>query len=145
MTDIISNNGNSDFGDLKEKVSLLEITTSKLNDKLSSQPDLEVTAHDNITSDSNYHNSASHSVQKPKEEPELELEKSHSTINDQSNISNPADESQVSTINSTKVIKVNKVSKGKGITVNQPNIGHYIIENTFCVINNFLKGMFSGE
>ena len=114
-----------------------------MNDKLSSQPDLEVTTHDNIISDYNYHDSASHSVQKPTEEPELELEKSHSTFNDQSNISNPADESQVSNINSTKVIKVNKVSKGKGIIVNQPNIGHYIIENTFGVINNFLKGMFS--
>ena len=133
MTDII---------DLKKNVSLLETTTHKTNDKLSSQSDLQVTTHDNISSDSNYHDSASHSVRKPKQEPELELEKSHSTINDQSNISNPANESQVSTIHSSKVIKVNKVSKGKGITVDQPNIGHYIIENTFCVINNFLKGMF---
>ena len=68
---------------------------------------------------------------------------SYSTLNDQSNTSIPTDESQVSNINSTKIIKVNKTSKSKGIIVNQPNIGHYIIENTFGVINNFLKGMFS--
>ena len=111
ITKIVSNISNSDLGDLEKKISQLEITTSIRNDKLSSQPDLDVTTHDNIINDSNYHDSASHSVHKPTEEPEIELEKSHSTFNDQSNTSIPADESQVSNINSTKVIKVNKTSK----------------------------------
>ena len=57
----------TDIIDSKKDVSLLE-TTNKTNDKLSSQSDLEVTTHDSISDNANYHDSASHSVQKPKQE-----------------------------------------------------------------------------
>ena len=151
ITNIMSNISNPEFGDLGEKVSLLETTMSKLNDKVSSQPDLEVTTNDNITNDSIYHDSASHSVQKSKQETDLELEESHSTVNNQQrDISNSANETQVSIINnSAKVIEIDLVSKAcksegkKGIIIkNQPSVGHQIIEGTFGIINNFLKGIF---
>ena len=62
ITEIVSTISNSDLGNLKEKISQLEISTSIINDKISSQPDLEVTIYDSIINESNYHDSASHSV-----------------------------------------------------------------------------------
>ena len=112
-------------------MSTSNITTK---DTMIKQSDLEVTTHDKFYNNTNYHDSASHSVQKPKQEQELEIEESHSTKNIQDNISFPADGSQVSNINPPKVTEV---SKGKNLIVNQPYIGHHII------FNNFMNNMFS--
>ena len=114
LTDLVTSISKTDVEALVGKITHLETIISEVKDKVSSQPDLEVTTNDNKTIEYNYHNNASSSVQKSKQESGLETEKSYSSINIQhSNISNSAsgvEEDQVSNI-STKVIEVDQVAK----------------------------------
>ena len=107
MTDIVTKNSNPDLEILEKKISMLESTTIELKEHLTYQPDPEVVTHDNITIESSYHDSASHSVQNIKQEPEVEPDNQYPSIKVQNNILTSTSESQVSKDNSEKIEVIN--------------------------------------
>ena len=141
MTNLMSNISKTNIGDLGEKVSQLETIMSELKDKVSSQPNLKVKANDNKTIEYNYHDNASSSVQKSKQDSSLEPEKSHSSINIQhSNIPNSASEEQVSNIiNTTKVIEVDQVSNSLKLVCPKVKIIQKIIQQEHLKWTRYLK------
>ena len=82
---------------------MLESNSIESKEQLTHRPNLEVANHDSITIESNYHNSASHSVQNIKQEPEVEPDNQYPSIKVQNNILTSTSESQVSKDNSEKI------------------------------------------
>ena len=109
--------------------------------ELREQYDLEVTSHDNISIEPNYHNNAPHSVLNNEHKTGKQTKNQQLSNNSENNITIPTDESLTPRIEVNNSFKVNE-QIGKDTTANQFILDQQIIDIVFTFFETYIKELF---